>query len=193
MYQHLAGPPFTTTLEGSMDAAVSAPAPTPGTLAAAAVLFLIGLAALAPVPATVAPYSFVTVIPAFLVAGVLGEKWLVVGAALGSLVAPIAYLRVTRYISRTGRTLPKASLIAFAILVVLSLALAAISWDTTVRYTSVTRATALVVQAVVPALLIAAAGLAMRSNLTMRRSLVLHWAAFAWLAWSAFPWHGELL
>ncbi len=176
-----------------MEAATKVHVPTAETLGAAAILFLIGVLTLAPVPAAIAPYSLVTAMPAFLLASALGEKWFVVGAGLGSLIAPIAYVAASRHISKTGTPMPKTSVIGFAVLALLSLAYAAIGWDTTARYTSVVRATALVAQAVLPVLGIAGAGIAIRSHLTVRRSLVLHWVAFAWLAWGAFPWYGELL
>jgi|SRR3990172_9164860 len=176
-----------------METSASTQTLTPATIGAAAVLFLIGLAALAPMSMVIAPYSFVTIIPAFLVAGILGEKLLIVGAVLGSLIAPIGYVMAARYISRTGNTMPKASVITFILVAILSLACAASGWNLTIRYTSVTRAIALVMQAVVPAFLVALVGISLRDSLTVRRSLVLHWVAFAWLSWSAFPWYGELL
>jgi hypothetical protein len=166
---------------------------TPVTIVAVVSLFLIGMAALAPVSLEIAPYSFVTIIPAFLVSGILGEKFLIVGAVLGSLIAPIGYIMAARYISRSGNTLPKASVITFVLVSVLSLASAVSGWDLTIRYISATRAIALVIQALSPALLILLIGFICRKSLTVRRSLVLHWAAFAWLSWSAFPWYGELL
>jgi hypothetical protein len=159
----------------------------------AASLFAVGLASFAPLPAGIAPYSFVVLIPAFLVATMFGTFGLFIGGTLGALVAPIAYLKVVRHVSSTRNVLPSASVRIFGVLFLVSVVYAAFSWDMTVRYTSSTRATALVIQAVVPALLIGIVGYLLREKLTIRGSLVLHWAALAWLAWSAFPWHGELL
>ena len=176
-----------------MDAKVRAREPEIWTFVGAVGLFFVGLAALAPVPAQFAPYSFVIVIPAFLTAGVLGQSGLVVGAVLGSLITPMVFFTFARRIHRSGQPMPSSSVKTFAVLAVLSFAYGATAWSMTVSYTSVLRATALVTQAVVPAILIAAAGVTMRKHLTVRRSLALHWLACAWLAWGAFPWHGELL
>ncbi len=176
-----------------MGAEISTRKLEPWTLVGAVGLFFVGLAVLAPVPVQIAPYSFITLIPAFLVAGALGESGLVVGGVIGSFITPIVFLAFAHRIHRTGNPMPRASVTAFAVLAVLSLVYTATAWGETVRYTSVLRATALIAQAVGPPILIAAAGIAIRKHLTVRRSLVLHWLACAWLAWSAFPWHGELL
>jgi hypothetical protein len=179
-----------------MNGGVIASWPSPGIAFAAFALFAIGLGALAPLSAVVAPYSFITVLPAFLIGSALGEdsfKSLIPGAVLGALIAPVFYLWTTRYILRTGTPLPKASVVAFVVIVALSVIYAATGWEATVRYTFVARAIALVVQAVLPPLLIAIAAYLLRNSLTPQQSLKLHWAAFAWIAWSAFPWYGELL
>jgi hypothetical protein len=55
------------------------------------------------------------------------------------------------------------------------------------------RTMTLLFQAVAPPLVILAIGFQSRRTLTVERSLALHWAAFAWVNWSAFPWYGELI
>jgi len=156
-------------------------------------LFLVGLGALAPISFEFAPYSLVIVMPAFLVAAVAGERFLVPGAWLGALIAAIAYFVVARYIARRGRAMPAFSVVIFGVIALLSLGLSAVGWEPTVRYVSLVRANALVAQAVLPSVAIAMAGYVMRRNMTIRRSLILHWVALAWFSWSAFPWYGELL
>ncbi len=156
-------------------------------------LFLIGLAGPFLIPSELAPYSFVIVIPAMALAGLIGESGLVIGAVFGSAIAPIAFFFFVRHLRKTGELMPKASVITVAVLIVLSFMYAAIGWDMTVRYTSSSRATALVTQSVLPAVLIGIAWFAIRKHLTPRRTLLLHWLACAWVAWSAFPWYGELL
>lgn len=156
-------------------------------------LIAIGFAAFVAVPAEVAPYSLVVVIPALLSATLLGQAGLVVGGVLGSLIPPAIFLALARHVRKTGNLLPKASVITFAVIALSSVALAGSGWSLTVQYTSVERAKALVAQAVIPALVLAMLGFTMRRQLTLRASLILHWLGCAWLAWSAFPWYGELL
>src|SRR5258706_788373 len=157
------------------------------------VLFLIGLAALWPVLLAWAPYSFVTVIPAFLLAGVLGERSLFLGAAIGAMVVPALFVCTARYILSTRAPMPKFSVVSFVLLALLSFAYAGYGWEPTVRYTFASRAVALVLQSVIPPIVIAIAAWALRRGLTPEKSVKLHWVAFAWMAWSAFPWYGELL
>ena len=163
------------------------------TFGAAAALLLVGLGALAPISVSFAPYSLVVVAPAFLISGIAGERFLPVGAAFGAFLAPIAYLALARHICRTEQVLPKFSIATFVLLSAFSLVLGVSEWENTVRYTSSLRATALVAQAILPPIAIAAIACAMRRSFSVGRSLWLHWLSLAWLAWSAFPWYGELL
>lgn len=159
---------------------------------AAVGLFLLGLAGPYLLPSVLAPLSLVVVVPAFALASLIGDRGLVVGGVLGSTIVPMAFLLFVRHMRKTGELMPKASVIAFAVLIVFSFIYAATGWDMTVRYVSILRATALVMQAVFPPVLIGIAWFAMRRQLTPRRALLLHWFACAWVAWGAFPWHGEL-
>jgi len=93
----------------------------------------------------------------------------------------------------SGKTLPKGSVATFFVLLALSTIFAAVSWDATVRFTSLERAILLVVQSALPAFALIVVTLKIKDQLTISRSIVLHWVAFAWLSWSAFPWYGELL
>ncbi len=162
-------------------------------VAGAVGLLVLGLGAVAPISVVFAPYSFVILIPAFLIASALGEAWLFVGGALGALITPIVYIAAARHILKTGKPLPIPSVIAFVALTLLSLIYAIIGWETTVRYTSVTRAASLVIQALAPPVIIGICTVALRKSITVRQSLWLHWLALAWVTWSAFPWYGELL
>jgi hypothetical protein len=159
----------------------------------ALVLFLIGLAGVGLVSVVWAPYSFVTVLPALFFGSVFGEGTLFLGAAVGSLVVPALYAWSARYILKKRKPLPKISIVSFVTLALLSFTYAIYGWEETIRYTFVTRAVALVIQSVVPPIVIAVVALVLRKRLTPEMSIKLHWAAFAWIAWSAFPWYGELL
>ena len=140
------------------------------------------------------PLSLLTVIPSFLIAGAFGDDtYLPLGAFIGALMPALGFGAVARYIATTGNLLPKASIIAFVVITILSTGFAVLGWDGTVRYTSAARAMALVIQSLMPAAFLLLAGIAVRRRLTLYKSLLLHWLAFAWLSWSAFPWYGELL
>jgi hypothetical protein len=157
-------------------------------------LFLLGLGPLVRIPSVeLAPFSLITVIPGFLVGSLGGRSFFIIGSAMGALVAPTAFIVVALYVRKSDRHLPWGSVAAFAILAILSWAFAVVGWDSTVRYASLQRAVALVIQSAVPPFLLLVALLAMRKKMTAGRSILLHWAALAWFSWSAFPWYGELL
>lgn len=155
------------------------------------VLFLLGFAtiALGASPSFV-PLSLVIIVPTLL-AGSFGG--IIFGAAVGAAIAPLAFIFTARSIARSGRFLPKASVIAFVAAFVVSCALAIWGWKDTVEFTSVTRLAVLLSQSLAPPIFIAIYSLAYRTRMTFWRSITLHWLAFAWLSWSAFPWYGELL
>lgn len=176
-----------------MEATVNSSIRTGWIIAGAVALFLVGLGALAPIPVVVAPYSLVIVVPAFLVAGVLGDQFFILGAGLGALLAPIAFLVFAHYVSRAARPILKYSIAVFAIVLGLSVGYSVSGWENTVRYVFLARANALVAQALAPPIAIAVVGYVWRRNLTTSRLLLIHWVSLVWFSWSAFPWYGELL
>jgi hypothetical protein len=78
------------------------------------------------------------------------------------------------------------------IVTTLSFVLAAFWWGATVRYTSLSRAVALIVQSLFPPLLVAGFYLMSRKRLTEGRMIAICWFALAWFTWAAFPLWGEL-
>jgi hypothetical protein len=156
-------------------------------------LFVLGLFSVLAVPVAIAPYSFVVLVPAFALGSVLGEPWLFVGAAVGALLAPALFVVLRRQVVSTGRAFPVSSVVIFGVIFTLSILDALVGWHGTVQYTWRSRAIALVAQAVVPPVVILGVALFIRRRATLNQSVVLHWLASAWIAWSAFPWYGELI
>jgi hypothetical protein len=167
------------------------------------VLGAIGLLGIGLVPSTpiawsiieFAPLSLVTYAPILFVGtkGLLSEKnGIIVGAIIGASVAPIVFIYLCRSILK-GKQFPGwPTLAIFVIATILSLGLAALWWSATVRYTSLSRAVALLVQSVVPPLLVVGVYLMSRKPLTRGRMIAICWCALAWFTWAAFPWWGEL-
>ena len=94
---------------------------------------------------------------------------------------------------KVNKPLPKLSIVAFLVASTLSVTLLIYGWESTVRFTSAGRMYALLVQAILPIVMIAAATLVRHSQLSMNTSIAVHWFALLWLSYSAFPWYGELL
>jgi hypothetical protein len=151
---------------------------------AATILFFIGLAPVGTPVVELAPLSLVTVVPALLAGPIAGS--------CGALIAPLVFVALSRPIL-AGRTIPsKGTIWAFMVLVVLACTIAVLGWNDTL-HTSIRRAAALSIQALVPPLILIAIFRVSGNRLTIRGSVTLHWCALAWFTWSAFPWWGELL
>jgi hypothetical protein len=167
------------------------------------VLGAIGLLAIGLVPSTpiawsvieFAPLSLVTYAPILFVGakGLLSEKnSVIVGAIIGASVAPVAFIWLGMSVLK-GRQYPSLlTIIIFGIVTILSFALAAFWWSSTVQYTSLSRAVALLIQSVLPPLLVVGVYLMSRRRLTEGRMIAIYWWGLAWFTWSAFPWWGEL-
>ncbi len=87
--------------------------------------------------------------------------------------------------------LPLSRIIAFLVLFSLSFLLFVYGFRLAIEFWSMTRAVSLAIQSLLPPLLILSYVLLHPRRITREESVVLHWAAVAWLAWSAFPWWGE--
>jgi hypothetical protein len=152
-------------------------------------LFLLGLAPVVIIPPGLfdfAPLSLVTIIPAFLAGRV-------VGAMAGAAIAPALYIFFRRKILK-GTLLPSTTaLVMFVIFVVLAYVSGLVDFNNTVLFTSLRRAIALSLESLIPPIILIGVFLWIRNQLTVKRSLALHWFALAWLTWSAIPWWGELL
>jgi len=160
----------------------------------AVALFLLGLAPIAPVPTPAfAPLSEITILPALLASGFGGDRFIPIGAAIGALIAPVAFVFTARSIAKSGNLLPKVFIVVFSLIFILSCALAIMGWKSTVLYTSMSRLVALLIQSIVPPIFIVIYSVSQRSRMTFPRSIMIHWLAFAWISWSALPWYGELL
>jgi hypothetical protein len=164
----------------------------------AVALFLLGFGPFIPtppMPIEVAPYSLVTAIPALIASGLGQEQppWMLIGATAGALVAPVAFGLACRSIKRSGKPIPRVSMIAFLVLVLLAYALAIGGWKITVEFTSIYRASALAIQSIIPPIVLFAIAARVRHRLTVTGGIVLHWFGLAWFTWSAFPWWGEML
>ncbi len=128
----------------------------------------------APLPALIVIPSFILGIPALIVPSVLFFAW-----------HPALF--------KGSNTFPKRTHVVFVALVVLSAVWFIIGWRfglqyEGVRYTYIVCAVNVVWIAVLAALL----WQCRRKNISFASNLLVHWVLFAWLAWWAFPYLGEL-
>lgn len=161
--------------------------PTRYVFVGSALIFLIGIATMVPVPFH--PFSLVIVLPALLA----GDHYVWFGASAGAFIGTLAFAGFGSYVVRTGRFMPIGSLVVFAVIAILSLAWAILGWEETTRHQGLARANVLVALALAPPICISLVTIALWHSLTVLRSIALHWAMFAWFSWSAFPWYGEMI
>ena len=143
-------------------------------------LFLTG------VPTTLCPLPLLTTIPAFLL-----STWRLHYLATG---LPVLLFFVWRPGFFHGESMvPKRSYVLLAILTVLSFVYFISGWRLGLQYQGVeyTR-TVLIVNLGWVAALVFAFVRTCRNGASFRTSLFVHWMLFAWLAWYAFPYLGEL-
>lgn len=159
---------------------------------AAAGLGLVSYAGIAaPVPTWYAPFSLPVVIPALLLGTVLpGPLYPLI---LASAVLPVLFLLWSRPLFSGQVRIPLRSKVLALVLVGLSAVFLAASWSHGVRYQGMPHT--LAIYAFNAGLWF---GLLLLERWNAKwfsfgTNLGFHWLLFAWLAWIAFPWFGELI
>jgi hypothetical protein len=140
------------------------------------------LTIIARVPRIYSPYSFSIVIPYF-----CG------GLLVACMVAPLAFLLWSLHLLGVNATVPKRTLVLFPLLVIASGLWLAASWRYGFRYQG--KVHTLTLYAINVTLVAILVGLIIRAvrRPSYASNYAFHWLMFAWVAWGAFPWLGELI
>ena len=162
----------------------------------AVITFVAGLGLLIPaaiglllsgVPTVLSPFPALTVIPALL----LSDRPLVYVAVM---VPMLLFFAWNPQLFRGEARIPKRSYVLLLVASALSIVDFVISWNWGLHYQG---ARYTVEVCLVNILWVGFLGFAFarswRGAPSFRLSLFLHWMLFAWLAWYAFPWLGELI
>jgi hypothetical protein len=158
-----------------------------GVAAVGAVVLLSWLTISPGTPQVYAPLNLLVVIPAFMSSGLFGDSYLLAVA-----VVPVFFCLWCWPVLRGRTTLPIRSVVLLILAVVLSAASLVFGARYGVEYQSVGYVIGVaVINIVCWALLGVLAFLARRSP-SFGHNLGFHAALFAWLAWCAFPYLGEL-
>jgi hypothetical protein len=139
------------------------------------------------------PSSLITITPALLVSGRIGDKGIWIGGAMGASIAPMLFLFATASIAKGGNLFPRWSVVLFSIVALAGFLWLGFGWQPTVASTSLTRALLISAQAVLPPIFLGLVVTFLRSSITASGAVAAHWLGFSWLTWSAIPWYGELL
>jgi hypothetical protein len=169
-----------------------------GTLAVLAVAGLVGVAAFLSirdnVPSTSSPFAFTPAVPALWVFELNERVWpSFVLFALACLPVVAAFLAASAHLFRDETEIPKRSVVALLVLVLLSVAWFWQGWSYGIQYQGLSHT---LYVAVCNAIFVGAASVLLVLNKRTPRfavNLAFHGIVFSWLAWCAFPWLGELL
>ena len=138
------------------------------------------------VPTILCPFPAMTVLPAFLISDL--HLWKV------AVVVPMLFFFVWHPgLLRGAPKIPKRSYGLLLIAILLSIADFVTSWNWGLHYQGPRYTHVVCAVNVVWAVLLAVSFIrASKSPPTFKSNLLLHWMLFAWLAWYAFPYLGEL-
>jgi|SRR5581483_5736581 len=139
------------------------------------------------VPRAYCPFPILTVLPAFVLASWHHLEKLAI--TLPSLL----FLAWSPGLMRGQVVVPKRSYCLLAVLTVLSVFYFVTGWRLGVEYEGIEYTRAVCFINIISVAFLAAAFVRVRNiGPSFRSNLLLHWALFAWLAWYAFPYLGEL-
>jgi hypothetical protein len=134
------------------------------------------------IPTVLSPFPLLTVLPAFFSA-----------PAMAVIVPSILFSAWNPGLYRGEPKTPKRSYIFFAVLVVLSVIYFIAAWGDGLQFQGRTHTHAVCIVNIVWILVLASLFvLSRRRQSSFLFNLSLHWILFAWLAWYAFPYLGEL-
>jgi len=157
-------------------------------IAAVGVVTLLSWLTLSPgTPQVYAPLNFLVVIPAFLCSGLFGNSYL-----LAIAFVPAFFCLWCWPVLRGHPTLPMRSLILFFCAVALSASCLIFGASYGVKYQSVNYVIGVSGMNVLCWGSIAVLAVVARRRPSVGPTLLFHTALFAWLAWCAFPYLGEL-
>jgi hypothetical protein len=157
--------------------------------------FIVGLSLLIPaslgllltgIPTALCPFPLITVLPAFLL-----SDWRLTDAAV--IVPVLLFFAWNPGAFRGESKIPQRTYVLLALATVLSVVYFVLSWNYGLKYQGA-RFTHIVcvVNAVWLAVLWVMFARAWNREPSFKTNLFLHWLLFAWLAWYAFPYLGEL-
>lgn len=139
------------------------------------------------------PVSVLTALPALAGLNIYGSAGLWMATTLTASITPILFFFAALRAKKVSPTPHVVSVTIFTTVCILSCILSLAMWGEAVAANSLFRAQAIAVQAFIPPIIVILAFIIYRKNMSLRRSLIIHWIALAWLSWSAFPWWGEFI
>lgn len=141
-------------------------------------------------PTLISPLPALTIVPAFLFSGLFRD------ASLFKIVAVLPTLLFFAWnpnLLRGEAKIPKRSYVLFSTAIVLSAVYFIASWKWGIQYQGIRYVqTICAINLVWTGFVAFAFALSLKRSSSFGLNLFLHWILFAWLAWYAFPYLGEL-
>jgi hypothetical protein len=141
-------------------------------------------------PTLISPLPVLTIVPAFLFAGLFRHAALF---KIVSVLPTLLFLAWNPSLLRGEAKIPKRSYVLFSTAIVLSVAYFIASWKWGIQYQGIRYVhTICAINLVWTAFVGGVFALSLKRSSSFGLNLFLHWILFAWLAWYAFPYLGEL-
>lgn len=141
-------------------------------------------------PTLISPLPVLTIVPAFLLAGLFG------GAAVFKIVTVLPtmlFLAWNPSLLRGEAKIPKRSYVLLSTAIVLNVVYFIGSWKWGIQYQGIHYVhTICAVNVVWTAFVGGVFAMSLKRSSSFGLNLFVHWVLFAWLAWYAFPYLGEL-
>jgi hypothetical protein len=141
-------------------------------------------------PTLISPLPVLTIVPAFLLAGLFRDAAFF---KIVSVLPTLLFLAWNPSLLRGEAKIPKRSYVLLSTAIVLSVAYFIASWKWGIQYQGIRYVhTICAINLVWIAFVGGVFALSLKRSSSFGLNLFLHWIFFAWLAWYAFPYLGEL-
>ena len=148
------------------------------------------LTIIADYPRMYSPYSFIVVLPMFVISSMVENKGLTI--LVSGAIVPVVFSIWCHFFVKRRQRIPVSSLVLAIVLVVLSAAGLAGGWSSGVKYRGAPHTLVMYGYNLAFWALMLCLYRRNTSKPALTSCMAFHTCLFSWLGWSAFPWLGEL-
>lgn len=143
-------------------------------------------------PKIYSPYSFTVIVPVLALHEIFRDGR-ILSYTLGTLIIPLLFLLWSFPLLHGQEQIPNRTKYCAVLLVLLSMIMLIVSWPYGIQYQGLAHTIAIYVMNVISWTVLILLYRSNKAHSSYASNYIFHWALFAWLAWVAFPWLGELL
>ena len=148
------------------------------------------------VPTIYSPFSLTVVLPTFYIydlGKILPSFLSFLPVILARCIVPLFFIAWSHKLYSNTCKIPRRSIILFSMMIILSFISLFGSWNYGIEYQGKFHTIAMYGLNLIFWVVMIFLYLLNRKKPSFKISFIFHWISFAWLAWVAFPWLGELL